>query len=67
MLGADVTICSPTTLSPREIRTLPIKYTYDLKEAIKNADVVMGLRMQLGKTISRIVPFNKRIQQIFWN
>ena len=65
MLGADVTICSPTTLSPREIRTLPIKYTYDLKEAIKDADVVMGLRMQLERQSQGLFPSLKEYNKYF--
>lgn len=45
-LGAEVTVCGPRTLIPMEAERLGVKVSYDLKEAIKDADVVNILRIQ---------------------
>ena len=45
-LGAEVTLCGPATLVPKEFEALGCKVTYDLEEAIREADVVNLLRIQ---------------------
>ena len=45
-LGAQVTLCGPATLVPTEFEALGCKVTYDLEEAIRDADVVNLLRIQ---------------------
>ncbi|HPY96394.1 MAG TPA: aspartate carbamoyltransferase catalytic subunit [Candidatus Cloacimonadota bacterium] len=56
-LGAEVTICGPRTLVPNHMDTVyGCKVTYDLKTALKNADVVMGLRMQLERQTEGLFP-----------
>ncbi len=42
--GANITICAPDFFKPKS--ELGVNYSPDLKEAISNADVVMGLRIQ---------------------
>src|SRR5215208_5391093 len=37
-LGAHVTLCGPSTLVPRDFEQLGCKVTYDVDEAIRNAD-----------------------------
>ncbi|MCD4651555.1 MAG: aspartate carbamoyltransferase catalytic subunit, partial [Candidatus Cloacimonetes bacterium] len=47
-LGAEVIVCGPKTLVPGFLpEVYGCRVEYDLKTALKNADVVMGLRMQL--------------------
>lgn len=48
-LGAKVTVCAPKTLMPAEIEKMSVKATYDIKEALKNADVLNVLRIQLER------------------
>jgi len=45
-LGAKVTLCAPKTLLPQGIEHMGAAVTGNLKEAVGNADVVMGLRIQ---------------------
>ena len=45
-LGAKVTLCGPSTLVPREFERLGCHITYDVREAIENADIINLLRIQ---------------------
>jgi len=45
-LGAKVTLCGPPTLVPKSFESMGCKVTYDLKEAISEADVINLLRIQ---------------------
>ena len=45
MMGAQVTVCGPPTLVPREFETLGCEVTYRL-DNVGDADVVYALRMQ---------------------
>ena len=71
-MGAEVVLCSPPTLLPGEWRTPqsahpepvegratgmpPIRVTYDLREAISDADVVMTLRLQKERMDDALLP-----------
>lgn len=48
-LGANVTVCGPKTLLPVDVEKLGVKATTDLKEAVRNADVINLLRIQLER------------------
>lgn len=45
-LGAKVTLCAPGTLIPEEMERTGAIITGDLKKGMRDADVVMGLRIQ---------------------
>jgi aspartate carbamoyltransferase catalytic subunit len=49
--GASVVLCGPASLLPAELaRIAPgVSLTYDIREAIRDADVVMMLRVQLER------------------
>ncbi len=49
--GAEVVLCGPASLLPSELLSLApgIRLTYDMREAISGADVVMMLRVQLER------------------
>ncbi|MFM1919752.1 MAG: hypothetical protein RLZZ303_1386 [Candidatus Hydrogenedentota bacterium] len=55
-LGANVTLCGPATLMPRRIEELGVRVTYDLKEGLRDADVVYSLRIQLERQKSGLFP-----------
>jgi aspartate carbamoyltransferase catalytic subunit len=55
-LGAEVTVCGPATLIPREIEKLGVKVTCDLKEAIAGADVLNILRIQFERQKGSFIP-----------
>ena len=45
-LGANVTLCGPSTLVPRVFEQMGCRVTYDLDEALTDADVINLLRIQ---------------------
>ncbi len=45
-LGANVTLCGPSTLVPRVFEQMGCRVTYDLDEALTGADVINLLRIQ---------------------
>jgi aspartate carbamoyltransferase catalytic subunit len=56
-LGAEVTVCGPRTLMPGYMEEVyGCKVEYDLEKALKDADVVMGLRMQLERQTDGLFP-----------
>jgi len=48
-LGANVTVAGPATLLNGNMRALGVGLSTNVAEAIKNADVIMGLRVQLER------------------
>jgi aspartate carbamoyltransferase catalytic subunit len=55
-LGAEVTVCGPKTMMPKEIEKMGVKVTYDIKEAIEGADVLNVLRIQLERQKTSLFP-----------
>ncbi len=55
-MGAHVTVCGPKTLLPAEIEKLGVHVTTDLKEAVKDADVLNLLRIQLERQSESFFP-----------
>jgi aspartate carbamoyltransferase catalytic subunit len=60
-MGAQVVLCGPPTLLPRGILGIAdnepwLSLSYDLDEAITNADVVMMLRLQRERMASGLLP-----------
>ena len=45
-LGANVTLCGPSTLVPRVFEQMGCRVTYDLDDALADADVINLLRIQ---------------------
>lgn len=48
-LGAKVSLCGPSTLLASSMKNLGAEVTSDLNAAVRDADVVMGLRIQLER------------------
>ncbi len=55
-LGANVTVAGPSTLVPREFEELGVRVCHNLKEAVKDADVVNMLRIQHERQNSGFFP-----------
>jgi aspartate carbamoyltransferase catalytic subunit len=55
-LGADVTVCGPKTMIPARIEKLGVRVTYDINEAIRGADAINVLRIQLERQKENIFP-----------
>jgi aspartate carbamoyltransferase catalytic subunit len=45
-LGAEVTLCGPSTLVPKIFEQMGCRVTYDMDEAIRDADIINLLRIQ---------------------
>jgi aspartate carbamoyltransferase catalytic subunit len=45
-LGARVTLCGPSTLVPRVFEQMGCRVTYNVEEAIRDADIINLLRIQ---------------------
>jgi aspartate carbamoyltransferase catalytic subunit len=69
-MGADVTVCGPATLLPKGMdnpqKYFPkVKVTTDINKAIKDADVVMGLRLQLERQQSGLLPSIREYARLY--
>jgi aspartate carbamoyltransferase catalytic subunit len=55
-MGAEVRIIAPATLMPSQAETLGAKVYYDMREGIKNCDIIMMLRIQMERMDSNFIP-----------
>ena len=59
-LGVNVCVVAPPTMLPTHLDRFGVKIYYDLKEAAKDADVIMSLRLQAENSYgSRLASFNE--------
>lgn len=56
LFGAEVHLLAPSTLLPMHIEALGCKAHTDIEEALRDADVVMCLRMQLERQRAGLIP-----------
>ena len=55
-LGSEVVLCAPQTLLPEGIEQTGARVTTDIEDALKGADVVMALRIQLERQQAGLFP-----------
>ena len=55
-LGANVTVCAPKILIPEGIEKMGVRVTHDVDDAIRNADAINVLRMQLERDTAGAFP-----------
>lgn len=55
-MGAKVTVCGPKTLLPADVAKMGVKVTTNLKEAVRDADVINLLRIQLERQKESFFP-----------
>ena len=60
-MGAHVRVCGPPTLIPMGFEDYGVEVTYDLAEALRDADVVMMLRTQFERQRGGVLPFHTRV------
>ncbi len=63
--GAEVVVAGPTTLMPYDIEKLGVKAYTNVDTALKDADVVMGLRIQLERQKTGLFPSIDEYSEIF--
>jgi aspartate carbamoyltransferase catalytic subunit len=64
-MGADVAICGPAMMMPRDIDQMGVSVYYNMGDAIKDADVVMMLRMQLERQEKTLFPSLREYTNLF--
>jgi aspartate carbamoyltransferase catalytic subunit len=64
-MGAQVWLCGPPTLIPHGLEKLGVKVTYDINEALQDAQVVMMLRIQLERQKAGLFPTLREYSQLF--
>jgi len=55
-LGAEVIICGPPPLIPKDIEKTGVRVTFDINEAIENVDIVYLLRLQKERQKENYLP-----------
>lgn len=64
-LGATVTVGGPSTLIPKDLEQMGVKVFKTVHEAIVDADVVMGLRIQLERQKKGLFPSVREYHRFF--
>ncbi len=64
-MGADVAVCGPSTFIPPRMTELGIKVYTDVMDAIRNADVLNVLRIQLERQAAALFPSIREYRQQF--
>jgi aspartate carbamoyltransferase catalytic subunit len=64
-LGANVTVCGPSTLIPREVEKLGVKVSHNIDEVIAESDVLNVLRIQLERQDAGLFPSLREYHNYF--
>jgi len=64
-MGSEVAVCAPSTLMPSQIEKMGVKAYNNIEEAVIDADVVMGLRIQLERQKSGLFPTVDEYKEYF--
>ena len=55
-LGAEINVIGPATLIPKNIESFGVKIFYNMKDGLKNVDIIIMLRLQLERMSGSFVP-----------
>lgn len=64
-MGAEVSVAGPATLMPVELEKMGAKVFHTVQEAMIDADVVMGLRIQLERQKRGLFPSEREYSKFF--
>lgn len=64
-MGAEVVVSSPSTLLPANLEQTGVRLAKDVTEAVRGADVVMGLRLQLERQKKALFPTGREYSKYF--
>ena len=64
-LGMDIHLCGPPTLLPKDFSNYGVKVHWNLKDALKDADVVMVLRLQTERQTKGLIPSTDEYHRLF--
>lgn len=65
IMGAEVRVAGPPTLMPPDIEKMGAKVFFKVEEAIRGADVVMGLRLQRERQQKGLLPSLREYTRLF--
>jgi len=65
MLGAEVNIIAPTNLMPKDIEKFGINKFSDIREGLKDSDIVMMLRLQNERMNSSFLSSNREYYEYY--
>ena len=65
MLGAEVNIVAPTNLMPKNIEKFGVKTFSNMKEGVKDCDIVMMLRLQNERMSSSFLSSNREYYEYY--
>jgi aspartate carbamoyltransferase catalytic subunit len=64
-LGTHVTVCGPPTMLPKHVEKLGCSVETDMRVAIKGADVIMMLRIQLERQGTTLMPSAREYSSLY--
>ncbi|HXN05443.1 MAG TPA: aspartate carbamoyltransferase catalytic subunit [Nitrospiria bacterium] len=64
-LGANIRVIGPPTMIPKGIEAMGVSVHHDLKEGIRDVDVIMMLRIQLERQGKGLFPTIREYSEIF--
>ncbi len=64
-MGMEVTLCGPPTLLPREFESLGCKISYNLDKVLKDADIIMALRVQKERGGKSLIPSFREYRKFY--
>ncbi len=64
-LGAEVTVAGPRTLMPVDMESYGVRVVHSIEEAVRGADVVMMLRVQLERGARMAFPSTREYFRLF--
>jgi aspartate carbamoyltransferase catalytic subunit len=64
-LGADVIVCGPPPLIPKDIEKIGVKVTFDINKAIEDVNIVYLLRLQKERQRENFLPSLKEYSSLY--
>jgi len=64
-MGAEVSVCGPATMIPKDIEKLGVKVIHDIDKAIAENDVLNVLRIQLERKAGSSIPTTREYHNYF--
>lgn len=64
-MGATVSVCGPATLIPKDVERMGVSVHHRMEEALKEADVVMMLRIQLERQKAALFPSLREYSRLY--
>jgi aspartate carbamoyltransferase catalytic subunit len=64
-LGMEVRVCGPASLLPVQVESLGVRTCTDLDVAVREADIIMVLRLQLERQDKGLIPSLREYSQLY--